>query len=188
MMLWMKAKLTIIILAAVAVATVAGATAVLASQSHSAPSSAPRTSAGDATQQGQNEFEAQGVIQQVTFDQGSTQSGNLVFLPNGKQTTVTVVFTTATKIEEEGANGAQQNSLQAGMSAKVEGTLQADGSVLAREIQTNAKDANNNGDNGGSGGGDNGGSGGGDNGGSGGGGSVPAVAPAAAIQATDLLY
>ncbi|HEU5367408.1 MAG TPA: DUF5666 domain-containing protein, partial [Ktedonobacterales bacterium] len=81
-------------------------------------------------------------------------SGSLVFLPNGKQTTVTVVFTTATQIEvgegnsgdsshdQNDDNGAQQGTLQAGMTVKVEGKVQTDGSVLAREI--NAQDANDN--------------------------------------------
>ncbi len=157
MIFWMKAKLTTIIIAAVAVFTVAGASAVFAAQSHNGNSTTtPRTSAGASSQQAQ-EFEAQGVIQQITFDQGTTQSGSLVFLPTGKQTTVTVVFTTATHIEVgEGNSGdsshdqdddndndeAQSGVLQAGMTVKVEGTVQADGSVLAREINANAQDAN----------------------------------------------
>ena len=150
MVSWLKTKLTIIIIAAVAVFTVAGAGAVMAAQNHPF-SSSPRTSDGASSQQ-QNEFEAQGVIQQVTFDQNTTQSGNLVFLPNGEQTTVTVVFTTATHIEVEAdANNAgnSQNDagpLQAGMSAKVEGVAQADGSILAKEINANGNNGNDNND------------------------------------------
>jgi hypothetical protein len=157
----MKSKLTTIIIAAVAVFTVAGAGAVLAATNHSLPSLMPRASNGTSTQQA-NEFEAQGVIQQVTFDQGSAHSGNLVFLPNGQQTTVKVIFTAATEIKVGGGNGgdsshdqnddngndnAQPGVLQAGMTVKVEGVTQADGSVLAREIEANANDANDNDDN-----------------------------------------
>lgn len=141
MSIWMKNKLVTIIIAVVAVFTVAGAGAVMAAQSHN-PSSSPRTSDG-AAQAGKG-FEAQGVIQQVMFDQGTTQSGSLVFLPTGKQTTVTVTFTTATEIHTGTASGSsQQTALQAGMMVKIEGTVQADGSVLAREINANAGDANN---------------------------------------------
>jgi hypothetical protein len=67
------------------------------------------------------------------------------FLPNGKQVTVTVAFTTATEIEVgggqsdtnqgQGATGAQPSALQGGMNANVEGTLQTDGSVLAEGIR-----------------------------------------------------
>jgi hypothetical protein len=152
MILGLKAKLTTIIIATVAVFALAGVGAVFAAQSHNDSSLMPHTSDGAASQQEQK-FEAQGVIQQVTFDQGTTKSGSLVFLPNGKQATVNVTFTTATRIEVEGndsshdgegANGAQQGTLQAGMSAEVEGTLQADGSVLARGIQAHVKGANDN--------------------------------------------
>ena len=146
MRLRIRAKLTTIIIGAVAVATIAGAGVVLASQSHSAALSASHE---DAPRQEGSQFEAQGVIQQVTFDQGSTRSGSLVFLPDKQQATVTVVFNTSTKIEVEGDNantsqgerndGAHQDTLQAGMSAEVEGTLQADGSVLARGIQAHVK-------------------------------------------------
>ncbi|HEY7357490.1 MAG TPA: DUF5666 domain-containing protein [Ktedonobacterales bacterium] len=161
MMLWMKARLTTVIIAAVAVFTVAGASAVFAAQSHNDSPAATRTSAGASSQQAQG-FEAQGVIQQITFDQGTTTSGSLVFLPNGKQSTVTVVFTTATHIEvgegnsgdsshdqndDNGNDNAQQGALQAGMTVKIEGTVQADGSILAREINANAQDANDNDDN-----------------------------------------
>lgn len=147
MVSWLKTKLTIIIIAAVAVFTVAGAGAVMAAQNHTFAST-PRTSDGASSQQ-QNEFEAQGVIQQITFDQNTTSSGNLSFLPDGDQTTVTVVFTTATHIEvgadATDADNSQNDTgtLQVGMSARVEGVVQADGSVLAKEINANGNDANN---------------------------------------------
>jgi hypothetical protein len=146
MSIWMKNKLVTIIVAAVAVFTVAGAGVVMAAQSHN---SSPRTSNG-AAQAGDN-FEAQGVIQQVMFDQGTTQSGSLIFLPNGNRSTVTVTFTSATEIHtnttsssSQNADANQQGALQASMTIKVEGTVQADGSVLAREINANTGDANDN--------------------------------------------
>lgn len=151
MSIWMKNKLVSIIVAAVAVFTVAGAGAAWAAQSHNPSSSAHPA---DGAAQAGSSFEAQGVIQQVLFDQGTTHSGSLTFLPNGKQTTVAVTFTTATEIHigtagssGQGGNASPQATLQAGMTIKVEGTVQADGSLLAREISANAGDANDNDDN-----------------------------------------
>ncbi len=154
MILWMKAKLTTIIIAAVAVLTAAGAGAAIAAQNHNAPAS-PGASAGAAQQA--NEFEAQGVIKQITFDQGSAHSGNLLFLPDGQQTTVKVIFTGATHIEigrgNSGDSSHDQNDdagaqpagiLRAGITARIEGVVQADGSVLARQINAHARDANDN--------------------------------------------
>jgi hypothetical protein len=154
----LKAKLSTIIISAVAVATVAGAGAVLAAHGNAGnASTSASTSAGASAQHNENGFEAQGVIQQVTFDQGTTQSGSLVFLPNKQQTTVTVVFNASTKIEVEGDtsttsqgqgddDGAHQGTLQAGMNAEVKGTLQTDGSVLASNIEAHTKAANDNDD------------------------------------------
>src|SRR5215469_3497953 len=109
MILRMKSKLTAIIIAAIAVAALAGAGAVMASQG-SGPS------AGTSLQPGQD-YDAQGVIKQVTFDQGTTKSGSLDFLPKGQQTTLKVVFTTTTTMSG-GSDGADENT-----SSSNQGTL-----------------------------------------------------------------
>lgn len=134
-------KLSGMIIGAVAVLAIVGAGAAMASQNHVGPFASGSHSASSGASQSESSFEAQGVIQQVTFDQGTTQSGNLTFLPDGKQATVTVLFNVQSHIEsvsnDEGQDNAsdQQATLQAGQHAKVEGTLQADGSVLASEIK-----------------------------------------------------
>jgi hypothetical protein len=151
MILRMKSKLTAIMIAAIAVAALAGAGAVMAAQGSSPSSSSPRTSTGSSPQQAQD-YDAQGVIKQVTFDQGTTRSGNLVFLPRGKQATVTVAFTTATKItlESDGSDEdhsiSSQGALKAGMTVEVKGTQQTDGTVQASDIQAGTKDGNDNDD------------------------------------------
>lgn len=134
-------KLSGMIIGAVAVLAIVGAGAAMASQNHLGPFASSSHSASSGASQSASSFEAQGVIQQVTFDQGTTQSGNLTFLPDGKQATVTVLFNAQSHIEsasnDEGQGKAsdQQAMLQAGQHAKVEGTLQADGNVLASEIK-----------------------------------------------------
>lgn len=136
-------KLSGMIIGAVAVLAIVGAGAAMASQNHVGPFASSSHSASSGASQSESSFEAQGVIQQVTFDQGTTQSGNLTFLPDGKQATVTVLFNAQSKMEADqsgdnegqGDNSDQQVTLQAGQHAKVEGTLQADGSVLASEIK-----------------------------------------------------
>lgn len=134
-------KLSGMIIGAVAVLAIVGAGAAMASQNHLGPFASSSHSASSGASQSASSFEAQGVIQQVTFDQGTTQSGNLTFLPDGKQIPVTVLFNAQSHIEsasnDEGQGKAsdQQAMLQAGQHAKVEGTLQADGNVLASEIK-----------------------------------------------------
>lgn len=156
MMLWMKAKLTTIMIATVAVFALAGAGAVFAAQNHASnTASTPHTADGASSQQ-EHGFEAEGLIQQVAFDQGTTKSGSLVFLPDGKQDPVTVTFSTTTEMkfagdsnsssEGQNANSTQPGTLQAGMHAKVTGAVQTDGSVLANEIQVHAQGANGNND------------------------------------------
>jgi hypothetical protein len=98
--------------------------------------SAEATEQGDQNDQNdQNDFQAQGTIQTITFDQGTTSSGNLEFLPDGQQATIIVDFTAKTQVEVKGG-------LQTNVAVRVEGTKQSDGSVLAKEIQD--KDAQDN--------------------------------------------
>ncbi len=134
-------KLSGMIIGAVAVLAIIGAGAAMASQTHVGPFANSSHTSSSGASQTESSFEAQGAIQQVSYDQGTTQSGNFTFLPNGKQTTVTVLFTAQSKIEGDSEGEDQGNAttepvtLQAGQRAKVEGTLQSDGSVLASEIK-----------------------------------------------------
>ena len=138
----MTNKLSGMIIGAVAVLAIVGAGAAMASQTHVGPfANSSHTASGGASQT-ESSFEAQGVIQQVNYDQGTTQSGSLVLLLSGNQSSATIRFNAQTKIEanhsgdDEGqGDDAGQVMLQVGQNAKVEGTLQSDGSVLASEIK-----------------------------------------------------
>lgn len=135
-------KLSGMIIGAVAVLAIVSAGAAMAAQNHVGPfTNSPNSASGEATQT-ESSFEAQGVIQQVTFDPATTQSGSLVLLLSGKQSTATIFFNAQTEIGEDQSGDQQgqgtddqQVSLQVGQSVKIEGTLQSDGSVLASEIK-----------------------------------------------------
>ena len=101
--------------------------------------SAQATETEQQDQNEQNEFKAHGMIQTITFDQGTTTSGSLDFLPDGQPATVTVDFTAQTHVQVTGG-------LQTNVAVRIEGTKQSDGSVMAKEISDNAEanDENNN--------------------------------------------
>lgn len=153
MMIFLKAKLAAVLISAVAVTAVAGTTVVAATQ-HAGPFAPGAVFGGQKTTTAvaddHQNFHAQGLIQQVTFSTGATTSGTLTLLPNGQTKTVVVSFTAQTHVEVNGdSDGKHAGSttggttrgaaaLTAGLSANVVGTLQHDGTVLAREIQANA--------------------------------------------------
>lgn len=136
-------KLSGMIIGAVAVLAIVGAGAAMASQTHVGPfANSAHTASSGAPQTGSS-FEARGVIQQINYDEGTTQSGSLVLLLSGNQSTATIRFNAHTEIEADhsggdegqGDNDAGQATLQVGQSASIEGALQADGSILASEIK-----------------------------------------------------
>ena len=135
-------KLSGMIIGAVAVLAIVSAGAAMAAQNHVGPfTSSPNGASGGATQT-ESSFEARGVIQQVTFDPATTQSGNLVLVLSGNQSTATIFFNAQTEIgadhsgdQQSQGTDDQQVSLQVGQRATIEGALQADGSVLASEIK-----------------------------------------------------
>ncbi|HEU5199297.1 MAG TPA: DUF5666 domain-containing protein [Ktedonobacterales bacterium] len=136
-------KLSGMVIGAVAVLAIVGAGAAMAAQNHVGPFTSSSSAAAKGAAQTESSFEAQGVIQQVNYDQGTTQSGSLVLLLSGNQSTATIRFNAQTEIEAnhsgddegQGDDDAGQVTLQAGQSAKIEGTLQSDGSILASEIK-----------------------------------------------------
>lgn len=143
---WSKTKLltnlvvvaaVLVIGAGVVMAARGGSVVPLKSSSGDAHS-AQATATGQHDQDDQNEFKAHGMIQTITFDQGTTSSGNLEFLPDGQQATVTVKFTAQTHVQVKGG-------LQTNVAVRVEGTKQSDGSVLAKEINDNAQGDDGNG-------------------------------------------
>jgi hypothetical protein len=136
-------KLSGMMIGAVAVLAVVGAGAAMASQTHVGPFANSSHTATSGTSQTESSFEAQGIIQQINYDQGTTQSGSLALLLSGNQSTATIHFNAQTEIEADhsgddegqGDDDAGQVTLQVGQSARIEGALQADGSILAREIK-----------------------------------------------------
>jgi uncharacterized membrane protein YgcG len=138
---WSKTKLLTNLVVVVAVLVI-GAGVVMAARGGnivpftSSSGDAHSAQATEAEQHDQNEFHAHGMIQTITFDQGTTSSGSLDFLPDGQQATVTVDFTAQTHVEVKGG-------LQTNVAVRIEGTKQSDGSVLAKEINDNADEASN---------------------------------------------
>jgi cytochrome c-type biogenesis protein CcmE len=131
---WSKTKLLTNLVVVVAVLVIGAGVVMAARGSNVVPftSSSGDSRSADATaQRDQNEFQAHGMIQTITFDQGTTSSGNLEFLPDGQPATVIVDFTAQTHIQVTGG-------LQTNIAVRIEGTRQSDGSVLAKEIQDNA--------------------------------------------------
>ncbi len=126
---WVRAKLVTIVVAAIAVFILAGATAVLAAPGRMGLFSAKNGSANPASHPNR-EFNAHGKVLDVSFDQDGT-GGTLTFLPDGQQTPVTVIFNARTEMETKGG-------LQQGQLVSIEGMLQADGKVLATEIKVGA--------------------------------------------------
>lgn len=156
MLALLKTKLAVLLLGALAVTGATGTAAVVAAHAHAGPfaqggifaqqQSAPHAQATKTPEGGAGtSFQGQGLIQSVTFAAGNV-SGTLVFLPDGTTTPITVQFTTQTHVEV--ADGSNQHStsqgnlgapgLKAGLYANIVGTLQTNGSVLAKEIQANA--------------------------------------------------
>ncbi len=127
----------LVIGAGVVMAARGGSITPLASSSGDSHS-AQATGTEQHEQNEQNEFNAHGMIQTITFDQGTTSSGSLEFLPDGQQATVTVAFTAQTHVQVKGG-------LQTNVAVRVEGTKQSDGSVLAKEINDNAQGDEDNG-------------------------------------------
>lgn len=135
---WSKTRLLTNLVVVVAVLVIGAGVVMAARGSDIGPftSSSGDSHQAQATEQhDQNEFKAHGMIQTITFDQGTTSSGNLEFLPDGQQTTVIVDFTAQTHVEVNGG-------LKTNIAVRVEGTKQSDGSVLAKEINDNAAEAN----------------------------------------------
>ena len=136
-------KLSGIVIGAVAVLAIVGAGAAMAAQNHVGPFTSGSSAAATSGAQSKTSFEAQGVIQQVNYDQGTTQSGSFVLLLSENQSTATIFFNAQTEIEADhsgddegqGDNDAGQVTLQVGQSARIEGALQSDGSILASEIK-----------------------------------------------------
>jgi uncharacterized membrane protein YgcG len=142
---WSKTRLLTNLVVVVAVLVIGAGVVMAARGGNIIPltgSSNARSNAGAAQhdQNDQNEFEAHGTIQVITFDQGTTSSGNLDFLPDGQQAPITVDFTAQTHVEVTGG-------LQTNVAARIEGTKQSNGSVLAKEIQDDAAVAKDNNDN-----------------------------------------
>jgi hypothetical protein len=168
MLTLLKSKLVLAIIGIMGIGGIT-ATATIASAQHAGPFAINTSQHGQddgnntSTTPG-HEFHAQGVIVSVTLAQGSTTSGTLVLRPNGQQNTVIVHFTADTHIEvshdqndddsEHGtpipaATGEHSaSSLTAGLTVNVEGVVQSDGSVLAKEIQANDNGNAHDGDNG----------------------------------------
>ncbi len=138
---WSKTKLLTNLVVVVAVLVIGAGVVMAARGSDISPftSSSGDSHQAQATEQheqnDQNEFNAHGMIQTITFDQGTTSSGHLEFLPDGQQATVIVDFTAQTHVQVQGG-------LQTNIAVRVEGTRQSDGSVLANEINDGAADAN----------------------------------------------
>jgi len=152
----LKTKLAAVIISAVAVTAVAGTT--VAAANHAGPFAAGAIFGPNAsvtthhqpaqtpdTDQHTQHYEAQGLISSVTFNAGNT-SGTLLFLPNGSHAAVLVKFTAQTHVEvaADNSKGATSHGnpgaagLKAGLYANIVGERQADGSVLATNIQANA--------------------------------------------------
>ncbi len=155
MLTFLKAKTALLVIGALATLTVAGTAVAVAGHNHAGPladasGTSARTSTSD-SHSSQQHYHAQGLIQAVTFQSSNSSSGQITFLPNGASTTILVNFNAQTHVEvavdqtqqdSRGSSAAHgqpgATALAAGMSALVVGTSQANGPVMATEIQANA--------------------------------------------------
>jgi hypothetical protein len=155
MLAFLKTKLALTIIGVVAAVGATGAATVVAAQHHIGPfaqesgaaHSTIATSKATKTPPGAAQYHSQGLITGVTLDAGAA-SGTLTFLADDTTQAVTVHFTSQTHVEvtndtagsgaaaSHGQSGAA--GLKTGMYAVIVGTVQSDGSILAKEIQANA--------------------------------------------------
>jgi hypothetical protein len=152
MLSFLKTKLALTLIGAIAAVGAMGTATMVAAQHHVGPfaqgSGAVHStvSASHKTPPGAAQYHAQGVITAVSLNAGAT-SGTLTFLAHGTTRAVTVHFTAQTHVEVADA-GAEHGTtahgqpgaaaLKPGLHAVIVGTVQADGSILAKEIQANA--------------------------------------------------
>jgi len=149
----LKTKLALALIGGIAVLGITGTTVVVAAQQHAGPfapggmfaHATPASAQSEAHKaQDQSPYHAQGLIHSVSLD-AKTHTGTLVFIPDGTSKSVTVRVTVQTHVEvadapeHDGMHGqARVADLTSGLFAVVVGTLQHDGSVLAKNIQANA--------------------------------------------------
>jgi hypothetical protein len=156
MLSFLKTKLVLTIIGAVAAVGATGTVAVVAAQHHIGPfaqgsgaatHSTVSTPRATKTPPGASQYHAQGLITSVTLDISAT-SGTLTFVADGTTQPVTVHITAQTQVEVAPANAGGGSTsphgqsgaagLKSGLYAVIVGTMQSDGSILAKEIQANA--------------------------------------------------
>lgn len=153
MLAFLKTKLALMTIGVVAAIGATGTVAVMAAQHHNGPSaqgsgaaahstvSTPKTTK---TPPGATQYHAQGLITSVILGADAT-TGSLTFLADGTTQAVMVRITSQTHVEVTSAGNGKAATgqsgaagLKTGLHAVVVGTVQSDGSILAKEIQANA--------------------------------------------------